>query len=116
MNVDPRTFEKDTLNEIGMPKEIVMRHRMPQFSHIFSGEGYSAGYYSYLWADVLRQDAFKAFLEAKGPYDKKVAKSFQENILSVGNTIDPGKAFRNFRGRDPKVRALLEAKGFTAVR
>jgi peptidyl-dipeptidase Dcp len=89
-----------------------MRHRMPQFAHIFSGEGYSSGYYSYLWSDVLRQDAFQAFLEAKGPYDKKVAKRFQQKILSVGNTINPAKAYKNFRGRDPKVRALLEAKGF----
>ena len=111
-SIDPRKFEKETLKELGMPKEIVMRHRMPQFAHIFSGEGYSAGYYSYLWSDVLRQDAFKAFLEAKGPYDKKVAKKFQEKILSVGNTVDPAKAFKNFRGRDPKVKALLEAKGF----
>lgn len=111
-DVDPKKFEKKTLKDLNMPNEIVMRHRMPQFAHIFSGEGYAAGYYSYLWADVLRQDAFKAFLEAKGPYDKKVAKSFQKNILSVGNTIDPGKAFKKFRGRDPKVSALLKAKGF----
>ncbi len=111
-DVDPKKFEAKTLKKLGMPKEIVMRHRMPQFAHVFSGEGYAAGYYSYLWSDVLRQDAFKAFLEAKGPYDQKVAKSFQKNILSVGNTIDPSKAYKNFRGRDPKVRALLEAKGF----
>lgn len=112
MDVDPKKFEKQTLKSLGMPKEIVMRHRMPQFAHIFSGEGYSSGYYSYLWSDVLRQDAFKAFTEAKGPYDKKVATSFQKNILSVGNTIDPAVAYRKFRGRDPKVGALLEAKGF----
>ena len=111
-NVNPKEFEKKTLTSLKMPKEILMRHRMPQFAHIFSGEGYSAGYYSYLWSDVLRQDAFKAFLEAKGPYDKKMAVKFQKEILSVGNTIDPGKAYKNFRGRDPKVGALLEAKGF----
>lgn len=111
-DVDPKKFEKETLTELGMPSEIVMRHRMPQFAHIFSGEGYSSGYYSYLWSDVLRQDAFQAFLEGKGPYDKKVAKSFQKNILSVGNTIDPAVAYRNFRGRDPKVKALLKARGF----
>ncbi len=114
-DIDPKKFEKKTLKKLGMPDEIVMRHRMPQFAHIFSGEGYSAGYYSYLWSDVLRQDAFKAFLEAKGPYDPKVAKSFQKNILSVGNTIDPSKAYKNFRGRDPKVKALLEAKGFKTL-
>ncbi len=111
-DVNPKEYEKKTLKKLGMPEQIVMRHRLPQFAHIFSGEGYSAGYYSYLWSDVLSQDAFKAFLEAKGPYDKKVAKSFQENILSVGDTIDPAKAYRKFRGRDPKVGALLEAKGF----
>ncbi len=110
--VDPKKFEEKTLKKLGMPSQVVMRHRLPQFAHVFSGEGYSAGYYSYLWSDVLRQDAFKAFLEAKGPYDSKVAKKFQENILSVGNTIDPAEAYRNFRGRDPKVRALLESKGF----
>jgi peptidyl-dipeptidase Dcp len=110
--VDPVRFEKKTLKALGMPSQIVMRHRIPHFGHIFSGEGYSAGYYSYIWADVIRHDAFKAFTEAKGPYDKKVAKSFQKNILSVGNTVDPAKAYRNFRGRDPKVGALLEAKGF----
>lgn len=111
--IDPVKFEKKTLKKLGMPSQIVMRHRIPQFAHIFSGEGYSAGYYSYIWADVIRHDAFKAFTEAKGPYDKKVAQSFQKNILSVGNTIDPAKAYRNFRGRDPKVGALLESKGFS---
>ncbi len=111
-DVNPKNFEKQTLDDLGMPSEIVMRHRMPQFAHIFSGEGYSAGYYSYLWSDVLRHDAFKAFLEAKGPYDKAVAKRFQKNILSVGNTVDPGQAFKNFRGRAPKVKALLQSKGF----
>lgn len=109
---DTKKFEKVTLKSLGMPSQIVMRHRIPQFAHAFSGEGYSAGYYSYLWSDVLRQDAFKAFKEAKGPYDKKVAERFQKYILSVGNTVDPAEAYKNFRGRDPKVGALLEAKGF----
>lgn len=110
--VEPAQFEATTLKSLGMPKEMVMRHRTAQFAHIFSGEGYSAGYYSYMWSDVLRQDAFRAFLEAKGPYDKKVARRFQEKVLSVGNTVDPAKAYRAFRGRDPRVRALLESKGF----
>ena len=96
-----------------MPSEIVMRHRIPQFGHILSGEGYAAGYYGYLWAEVLDHDAFEAFKEAGSPYDPKVAKSFRENILAVGNSIDPAEAYRKFRGRDPKVDALLRARGFT---
>lgn len=114
-NIDPRRFEKETLQRLGMPSQVVMRHRLPHFSHVFSTEMYAAGYYSYLWSDVLRRDAFQAFLEGKGPYDKKVARRFKSEILSVGNTVDPAQAFRKFRGRDPKVRALLESKGFKQV-
>ena len=110
--IDAKKFEKDTLKELGMPKEIVMRHRIPHFGHIFSGEGYAAGYYGYLWADVLKNDAFEAFSEAKGPYDSAVAKRFQDKILAVGNSVDPAEAFRNFRGREPKADALLRARGF----
>jgi len=111
-NVDPKAFEKTTLAEIGMPKEIVMRHRLPHFGHIFSSEGYAAGYYSYLWAEVLDQDAFEAFLETGNPYDPATAKRFQETVMSVGNTVDPAIAFRNFRGREPSVDALLREHGF----
>src|SRR5262249_1297314 len=68
-DIDPEAFEKDTLAAMGMPKEIVMRHRTPQFSHVFAGDGYSAGYYSYLWSDSLTADAYEAFTEGKGPYD-----------------------------------------------
>jgi peptidyl-dipeptidase Dcp len=110
--IDPKAFEKATLEEIGMPPELVMRHRIPAFGHIFSGDGYAAGYYSYIWAEVLEHDAFEAFTEASGPYDKAVAKRLQETIMSVGNTVDPAQAFRNFRGRDPKPDALLRFKGF----
>ncbi len=95
-----------------MPAEIVMRHRIPQFGHIFSGDGYAAGYYSYLWAEVLDHDAFEAFTEAGGPYDQAVAKRLHDTIIWVGNTVDPAVAYRNFRGRDPKVDAYLRAKGF----
>ncbi len=114
-NINPRRFEKETLQKLGMPPQIVMRHRLPHFSHVFSTEMYAAGYYSYIWSDVLRRDAFQAFLEGKGPYDKKVARRFKSEILSVGNTVDPAKAFRKFRGRDPKVSALLKSKGFKQV-
>lgn len=109
---DMRAFEKKTLDELGMPKEIVMRHRIPQFGHIFEGEGYAAGYYGYLWAEVLDHDAFEAFTEAGGPYDPQVAKRLHDTIMSVGNTVDPAEAFRNFRGRDPRPDALLRARGF----
>jgi peptidyl-dipeptidase Dcp len=110
--IDPDKFEKDTLAELGMPHEIVMRHRTPQFLHVFAGDGYSAGYYSYLWADVITADAFGAFVEGGGPYDKKVAERLRKYIFSVGNTIDPAEAYRNFRGRDPKVEALMKKRGF----
>ena len=109
---DPDTFEKTTLAELGMPNEMVMRHRTPQFGHIFSSDAYSAGYYSYLWADVICTDAFEAFTEAKGPYDKAVAKRLLQNVFSVGNTTDQGDAYRAFRGRDAKVDALMRAKNF----
>lgn len=110
--VDPKKFETTTLAEINMPHEIVMRHRLPAFGHIFSGEAYAAGYYSYLWAEVLDQDAYQAFVEAGNPYDPATAKRFRDDIMSVGNTVDPAEAFRNFRGRDPNVDALLKDHGF----
>jgi len=110
--IDPDRFESDTLSSLGMPQEIVMRHRTTQFGHVFSGDQYSAGYYSYLWSEVLDHDAFEAFLEAGGPYDPRVAKRYHDDILSVGNTLDPAEAYRHFRGRDPRIDAYLRAKGF----
>jgi peptidyl-dipeptidase Dcp len=115
-NIDPDKFESETLTSIGMPHEIVMRHRLPQFGHLFSSDSYSAGYYSYLWSDVLTADAFEAFTEAGGPYDKKVAKRLYDQIFSVGNTIDPADAYRNFRGRDPNVDALMRKRGFPVAK
>lgn len=111
--IDPDKFERETLTALGMPKEIVMRHRTPQFAHVFSGDGYSAGYYSYLWSDVLTADAFGAFTEGSGPYDKAVGQKLKEHIFSVGNTIDPAEAYRAFRGRDPKTEALMKKRGFS---
>ncbi len=110
--IDADTFEKQTLGALGLPDEVVMRHRPTQFAHIFSGDGYAAGYYSYLWSEVLDHDAFEAFLENGGPYDKVMAKKFHDDIMSVGNTIDPAQAYRNFRGRDPKIDGYLRNKGF----
>lgn len=111
--IDPDTFERETLTQLGMPKEIVMRHRTPQFLHVFGSDGYSAGYYSYLWSDVLTADAFGAFVEGKGAYDKAVADRLRKDIFSIGNTKDPAEAYRSFRGRDPKVDALMKKRGFS---
>ncbi len=110
---DPAAFERETLAELGMPREIVMRHRTPHFLHVFSSDSYSAGYYSYLWSDVITADAFGAFTDAGGPYDPEVARRL-EHLLSLGNTVDPAEAYREFRGRDPRVEALMRKRGFTA--
>lgn len=110
--IDPDKFERETLAAMGMPKELVMRHRTPQFGHVFSSDGYSAGYYSYLWSDVITADSFGAFVEGGGPYDKAVGFKLVKEIFSVGNTIDPAEAYRKFRGRDPKVEALMKKRGF----
>ncbi|HEX5751904.1 MAG TPA: M3 family metallopeptidase [Archangium sp.] len=110
--IDPDAFERDTLGALGMPKEIVMRHRTPQFGHVFAGDGYSAGYYSYLWSDTLTADAFEAFTEGKGPYDRTVAERLRENVFSVGNTVDPAEAYRSFRGKDAGIDALMRKRGF----
>jgi peptidyl-dipeptidase Dcp len=110
--VDPDRFERDTLAALGMPPEIVMRHRTPQFTHVFAGDGYSAGYYSYLWSDTLTADAWEAFTEGRGAWDKAVAKRLRDNVFSVGNTVDPADGYRSFRGRDPGIAALMRKRGF----
>lgn len=111
-DIDPDAFERDTLQALGMPAQIVMRHRTPHFSHIFASDGYSAGYYSYLWSDTLTADAWGAFTEAGGPYDKAVAQRLRDLVLSVGNTVDPAEAYRAFRGRDAGIGALMRKRGF----
>ncbi|HEX8656770.1 MAG TPA: M3 family metallopeptidase [Hymenobacter sp.] len=110
--IDPDKFERETLAQLGMPSEIVMRHRTPQFSHVFSSDSYSAGYYSYLWSVVLAADAYSAFTEAGGPYDKAVGQRLTKYVFSVGNTVDPAEGYRAFRGRDPKIDALMRKRGF----
>jgi peptidyl-dipeptidase Dcp len=111
--IDPDAFERTALAELGMPAEIVMRHRSPQFGHIFSGEGYAAGYYGYLWAEVLTADAAEAFAEAPGGfYDEEVAESLVANLFAPRNSVDPGEAFREFRDRDASIDALLRDRGF----
>lgn len=111
-DIDPDQFERETLRELGMPAEIPMRHRTPHFMHIFSSDGYSAGYYSYLWADALTADAAEKFEAAGSFYDEATARSLYENIMSVGDTIDPAVGFRRFRGRDVDTEALLRKRGF----
>lgn len=89
-----------------------MRHRSSHFQHVFSGDGYSAGYYSYLWSDTLSADAYEAFVQGKGPYDKDVAKKLRDNVFSVGNSIDPADGYRAFRGKDAGIGALMRHRGF----
>ena len=112
-NIDPDAFERDTLTALNMPEAIVMRHRTPHFGHVFSGEGYSAAYYGYMWAEVLTSDAAEAFAQAPGGfYDKEVAAKLVEHLFSVRNAVDPAEAYRAFRGRDAKVDALMRDRGF----
>jgi peptidyl-dipeptidase Dcp len=111
---DVAAFEREALAALGSPREVGMRHRLAHFGHLFSSDAYSAAYYSYLWADTLSADAFEAFEEARGPYDKDVARRLHEHVFSAGNTIDPAEGYRAFRGRDPKLDALMRKRGFSA--
>jgi peptidyl-dipeptidase Dcp len=110
--IDPATFEADVLRGIGMPPEIGMRHRSPHFLHVFSGGGYAAGYYSYMWSEVLDADAFEAFRETGDVFDPATASRLRDDILAAGGSRDPGDAYRAFRGRLPTADALLRKRGF----
>ena len=110
--VDPDKFEREALATLGMPKEMVMRHRLPQFGHLFSSDSYSAGYYSYLWSETMDADTWEAFAATGNPYDRKTADGFRTYLLSTGNETDRAEAYRQFRGRDPDVSALLRRRGF----
>ena len=111
--LDPDAFEREALAELDMPDELPMRHRSPHFGHIFSGEGYSAGYYGYMWADVLTADAAEAFAEAPGGfYDAELAKELVEHLFAPRNSIDPADAYRDFRGRNARMEALMRDRGF----
>jgi peptidyl-dipeptidase Dcp len=110
VNVD--AFEKATLAELGMPREMVMRHRLPQYGHLFSSDSSSAGYYSYLWSETMDADTWAAFEEAGDPFDRATADKFRTILLSTGNETDRAEAYRAFRGRDPDVTALLKRRGF----
>ncbi|HWV57019.1 MAG TPA: M3 family metallopeptidase, partial [Longimicrobiales bacterium] len=110
--VDPTRFEHEVLERIGMPREIAPRHRITHFGHLFNGDWYSAGYYSYLWADTMVADAWLAFEEAGDPFDAGTADRLRRYILAPGNSTDRAEAYRQFRGRDPEVEALLRQRGF----
>jgi peptidyl-dipeptidase Dcp len=110
-NLDVAAFEKDALARIGMPDEIIMRHRTPHFTHVFSGDGYSAGYYSYLWSEVLDADAFNAFEETGDAFSKDVAAKLKQFIYAAGDLRDAEESYTAFRGRLPTPEALLAKRG-----
>jgi peptidyl-dipeptidase Dcp len=111
--LDVDAFEKQTLQRIGAPAEIGMRHRIPHFQHIVGG--YASGYYSYMWSEVMDADAFGAFEEAGDIFDPELAAKLYEHIYSAGGKRDPAKLYKAFRGRQPKVQALLEKRGLAVA-
>jgi len=114
-SLDVSEFEREDLARIAMPAEIVMRHRLPHFQHLFSGGGYAAGYYSYMWSEVLDADAFDAFEEAGDAFDPATAKRLRDYIYGAGNLRDPAEAYTAFRGRLPTADALLRKRGLAGV-
>jgi peptidyl-dipeptidase Dcp len=114
-DVDVTGFERGVLERIGMPPAIGMRHRTPHFQHIFSGDGYAAAYYSYLWSEVLDADAFNAFEEAGDVFDPATAKRLRDYVYAAGNLRDPAEAYRAFRGRAPDPQALLRKRGLETL-
>ena len=110
--IDADAFERDTLTRIGAPREVSMRHRLPHFNHLFTSDSYSAGYYSYLWSEVMDADTREAFAEAGDLFHKPTADKLRKFILAPGNSTDRSEAYRQFRGRDPEVKALLKKRGF----
>ena len=109
--LDPSSFESEALARIGMPRAIVMRHRPPHFTHVFSGEGYASAYYSYLWSEVLDADAFGAFEQTGNVFDPETARRLHDNIYAAGYRRDPAEAYQAFRGRMPTPQALLRKRG-----
>ncbi len=114
--VDISEFERTELARIGMPREIVLRHRLPHFGHLFQGSGYAAGYYVYMWAEVLDCDGYDAFVEAGSPFDAGVAGRLRRFVYASGGTLDPAAAYRAFRGRDPVVGPMLASRGLVDER
>lgn len=111
---DPMAFQTDYLKEIGLPQSIVMRHASPHFQHVFAGDGYSAGYYSYMWSEVLDADAFSAFEETGNVFDPATAKKLKDNVYSIGGAVDPEDTYKAFRGKLPSPEAMLKKKGLAA--
>ena len=112
---DPMQKQAEVLEQIGMPRQIAMRHATPHFAHVFAGDGYSAGYYSYMWSEVMDADAFDAFIEAGDPFDRETAQALEAHILSRGGSVDAGALYQQFRGRMPGVEALLKGRGLLAA-
>jgi peptidyl-dipeptidase Dcp len=110
--IDAASFEREALARIGMPREIALRHRLPHFNHLFTSDAYSAGYYSYLWSEVMDADTWQAFEESGNVFDPTLAAGLRRYILAPGNSTDRAEAYRQFRGRDPRVEALLQVRGF----
>jgi peptidyl-dipeptidase Dcp len=108
---DVVAFENDALQRLGMPSAITMRHRTPHFAHVFSGDGYSAGYYSYMWSEVLDADAFSAFEETGDTFDQDMAKRLHDHIYSAGGSVDAEETYKAFRGKMPTADAMIEKRG-----
>ena len=106
-------FERDELARIGAPASVGLNHRLTHFQHLFAGSSYAAGYYVYLWAEVLDADGYDAFVEAGDPFDPEVAARLRRFIYAPGNSIEPGAAYRAFRGRAPTVEPMLKQRGLT---
>jgi peptidyl-dipeptidase Dcp len=105
------TFEAETLQRLGLPPAVGLNHRLVHFQHLFSSSGYAAGYYVYLWAEVLDADGFDAFEEAGDPFDPRLAEALRRCIYASGNSLEPGAAYAAFRGRAPQVEPLLRKRG-----
>jgi peptidyl-dipeptidase Dcp len=111
---DPMAAQAETLERIGLPHAIIMRHATPHFAHVFAGDGYSSGYYSYMWSEVMDADAFDAFTEAGSAFDSDTARALEDNILSTGGSVEAADLYTRFRGRLPGVEALLKGRGLAA--
>jgi len=112
---DPMARQAEVLDALGMPHAIRMRHATPHFAHIFAGDGYSSGYYSYMWSEVMDADAFESFGEASGPFDAQRAAALERHILSAGGSRDAADLYTAFRGRMPGVEALLKGRGLLSA-
>jgi peptidyl-dipeptidase Dcp len=108
---DPMAMQEEVLQTLGLPRAIPMRHATPHFAHVFAGDGYSSGYYSYMWSEVMDADAFEAFREVGDPFDAETARRLEQHILSAGGSDEAEALYLRFRGRMPGVEALLKGRG-----